>query len=581
MEGTRSGWDRRRFTAALAAFGLAGTAFARRLWAEVEARGALTLEAIKGAEQLAGLEFSDAERQLMVKGLSELRDSYLAIRELPLDNSVAPALLFRTLAPAGEPPRSGSQPRRSRPSRGARPASDAELAFLPASELGNLIRGGALSSEELTVLYLERLRRFDADLECVVTLTEERALAQARRADRELAQGIWRGPLHGVPWGAKDLLAVRGYPTTWGAKPYAEQVIDEDATVVRRLDEAGAVLVAKLSLGALAWGDVWFGGMTRNPWNTEQGSSGSSAGPAAAVAAGLVGFAIGSETWGSIVSPSTRCGVTGLRPTFGRVSRHGAMALSWSMDKLGPMARGVEDCALVLEAIHGADGIDPTAESRPFVWDAELDLRGLRFGYLESLFESGPELGDDATAEDRERAREWRAIDLEALVVLRSLGVELVPMELPALPVSALSFILTAEAGAAFDELTRSGRDDLLVRQIEDAWPNVFRQARTIPAVEYIQANRVRTVVMREMERRLAGLDGWIAPSFGGDNLLLTNLTGHPAVVVPDGFRADGTPTSLSFNGRLFGEAAILVLARAFQEATGHHLRRPPRFGDL
>jgi Asp-tRNA(Asn)/Glu-tRNA(Gln) amidotransferase A subunit family amidase len=403
-------------------------------------------------------------------------------------------------------------------------------------------------------------------------------MEQARRADRELARGVWRGPLHGVPWGAKDLLAVSGYPTTWGAAPFKEQNIDEDATVVRRLDEAGAVLVAKLSLGALAWGDVWFGEKTRNPWNTEQGSSGSSAGPGSATAAGLVGFAIGSETWGSIVSPSTRCGVSGLRPTFGRVSRHGAMALSWSMDKLGPMCRGVEDCALVFSAIQGGDGLDPTAIDRPFVWDADLDVRSLRVGYLKSVFERELEFGDDDTEEDRAAAREWLSLDMQALDMIRSLGVELIPMELPDLPVSALSFILSAEAGAAFDELTRSGRDDELVRQIEDAWPNVFRQARAIPAVEYIQANRVRTLVMREMEVALEGIDCWVAPSFGGSNLLLTNLTGHPAVVLPDGFRSDGTPVSITFNGRLFGESEILALARAYQEATGFHHRHPKGF---
>jgi Asp-tRNA(Asn)/Glu-tRNA(Gln) amidotransferase A subunit family amidase len=355
-------------------------------------------------------------------------------------------------------------------------------------------------------------------------------------------------------------------------------MIDEDAAVVQRLDEAGAVLVAKLTLGALAWGDVWYGEKTRNPWNTEQGSSGSSAGPGSATAAGLVGFSIGSETWGSIVSPSTRCGVSGLRPTFGRVSRAGAMALSWSMDKLGPMCRSVEDCALVFEAIHGADGVDPTAVDHPFVWDSDLDIRSLRVGYLKSAFERELEFDDEDAEEDRRRAREWHALDLETLKILESLGVELIPMELPDLPVGALSFILSAEAGAAFDELTRSGRDDQLVRQIEDAWPNVFRQSRTIPAVEYIQANRARTLVMREMERILEGLDCWVTPSFGGSNLLLTNLTGHPTVVLPNGFRSDGTPTSVTFNGRLFGEHQILALARAYQEATGFHRRHPERF---
>ena len=578
MSDVRGGFDRRRFTTFFAGFGLAGTALPSLLWAEVAKQGGVSREALIGAEKIAGLEFTDDERELMLKGLQGLRESYETLREVPLENSVPPALHFDPVLPGMKLPGVPSNRRVSQSQVKQRPADDSELAFLPVTELGNLIRIGAISSEELTSLYLDRLKRYDPELHCVITLTEERAVAQARRADRDLARGTWKGPLHGVPWGAKDLLAVRGYPTTWGAKPYKDQVIDEDATVVRRLDDAGAVLVAKLSLGALAWGDVWYGEKTRNPWNTEQGSSGSSAGPGSATAAGLVGFSIGSETWGSIVSPSTRCGVSGLRPTFGRVSRHGAMALSWSMDKLGPMCRSVEDCALVFEAIHGADGLDPTAVDHPFVWDAELDVRSLRVGYLQSDFERELEFEDEDTEEDEARAREWLALDFEAIDVLQSLGVDLIPIELPDLPVDALSFILSAEAGAAFDELTRSGRDDEMVRQIEYAWPNEFRQSRTIPAVEYIQANRVRTLVMREMERLLGGLDCWVSPSYGGSNLLLTNLTGHPTVVVPNGFASDGTPTSITFNGRLYGEAQILALARAYQEATGFHLRHPARF---
>jgi len=578
MNETRVGFDRRKFSAFLASFGVAGTALPKLLWAAAEAPGGISKQALIGAEQIAGLEFTDDERELMLSGLEELCEDYERLREMPIDNSVSPALLFDPVLPGMDLPSVPPTRRAGRPLLKKRPSDESDLAFLPVSELGNLLRIGAVSSEELTTLYLERLKRFDSDLHCVITLTEERAMAQARRADRELAKGIWRGPLHGVPWGAKDLLAVSGYPTTWGAAPFKDQVIDEDATVVQKLDAAGAVLVAKLTLGALAWGDVWFGEMTRNPWNTEQGSSGSSAGPGSATAAGLVGFSIGSETWGSIVSPATRCGVSGLRPTFGRVSRAGAMALSWSMDKLGPMCRSVEDCALVFEAIHGADNLDPTTGDRPFVWDSDLAVRSLRVGYLKSAFERELEFDDEDTDEDRERAREWHALDLETLKVLESLGAELIPMELPDLPVTALGFILSAEAGAAFDELTRSGRDDELVRQIENAWPNVFRQSRTIPAVEYIQANRARTLVMREMERILDGLDCWVSPSFGGSNLLLTNLTGHPTVVVPNGFASNGTPTSVTLNGRIFGESQILALARAYQEATGFHRRHPEGF---
>jgi Asp-tRNA(Asn)/Glu-tRNA(Gln) amidotransferase A subunit family amidase len=568
--GSSNGLDRRRFVHVCAGFGLAG-AVVEQLWAAA-GEGPITRETLAAAESLAGIELTDSERDLALAGLEELRQDYLKLREVALGNPVAPALRFDPEVPGALTRHPAPGRRLSADRTTALPDDEEEIAFLPAVELGRHVRARRISSRELTALYLDRLRRFDPQLQCVITLTEERALEAAQRADAEIERGLWRGPLHGVPWGAKDLLAVRGYPTTWGAGPYRDQAIDEDATVVRRLDEAGAVLVAKLTLGELAWGDVWFGGTTRNPWKLEQGSSGSSAGPAAATAAGLVGFAIGSETWGSIVSPSTRCGATGLRPTFGRVSRHGAMALSWSMDKLGPIGRSVEDCALVFEAIHGADGLDPTAVDRPYAWDAELDLARLRIGCLRSLFEREPEPEED---EDPARLREAHALDLAALDALRSLGIEPVPIELPDLPVGSLSFILSVEAAAAFSELTLSNRDDELVRQVDQAWPNVLRQARTIPAVEYLQANRVRTLLMRETARAFAEVDVVVAPSFTGDTLLLTNLTGHPAVVVPDGFAADGTPTSITFLGRLYGEAETLAVARAYQEATGFHLRHP------
>ncbi len=558
----RGGFDRRRFLAFFGALGLAGTSLPRRLWAAA-GNGPITRKVLARAEQMAGLEFTDGERELMLDGLNDLREDYARMRQVTLDNSVPPAFRFD---PHLVPPAAG-------PGRGARPwlppterpATAEELSFLPITRLAALLAGGKVSSVELTRLYLDRLARLGPLLETVVTRTEERALEAADRADRELAAGRRRGALHGIPWGAKDLLAVAGYPTTWGATPFKDQRSAEDATVVRRLDEAGAVLVAKLTLGALAWGDVWFGGKTKNPWNLEQGASGSSAGPGAATAAGLVGFAIGSETWGSIVSPSTRCGVTGLRPTFGAVSRHGAMALSWTMDKLGPMCRSVEDCALVYDAVRGPDGKDATVVESSFDWRPERDPTELRLGYLKEQFEREPD----------EDEAEWHAIDLRALETLEKLGFELVPIELPKMPVSALSFILSAEAGAAFDELTRDGRDDELVRQVENAWPNAFRQSRMIPAVEYIQANRVRTLVMREMEALMGRVDAYVSPTFAGGNLLLTNLTGHPQVVLPNGFRSDGTPTSITFTGRLFGEADLLAVAKAYQDATGFHLRHP------
>lgn len=553
--------DRRSFLAALPAL----AALPEVLAAEVEQPGGLTKETLAQAERIAGVSFSESDRDLMRKGVEEDLAGYREMRKVAVANAVPPALSFDPRPPGFEHPKGESH---VKPTTGAavKPASDDELAFLSATELSRLLAAKKVSSRELTGLYLARLERFDPILHCVITLTHERALAEAERADRERAEGRVRGPLHGIPWGAKDLLAARGYPTTWGSTPYKEQVFDEDATVVARLTAAGAVLAAKLTLGELAWGDVWFGGKTRNPWKTDQGSSGSSAGSASATAAGLVGFAVGSETWGSIVSPSTRCGTTGLRPTFGRVPKTGAMALSWSMDKLGPICRSIEDCALVFAAIHGADGKDLTAFDGSFAWPPTAKPQGLRLGYLKSLFEEKPDEGEE----------EAHAFAGQTLTQLRELGFELIPVELPAdLPVRALSIILSAEAAAAFSELTLSGRDDLMARQEEQAWPNAFRQARLIPAVEYIQANRIRTLLMQRMAALMSGLDAFVAPSFGGDQLLLTNLTGHPAAVLPNGFRKDGTPTSITFVGNLYGEEKLLAIAKLYQDATDWHRRRP------
>ena len=499
----------------------------------------------------------------MLEGINNYLETYRKLRMVALDNSVAPALRFDPV-PAGMEFEKQRRPMRISQSRELEVPSDLEeLAFWPVTDLAGLIKSRRVSSVELTNMYLARLKRYDPKLQCVITLTEDLAQEQARRADEEIAAGRYRGPLHGIPWGAKDLLAVKGYKTTWGAMPYKDQVIDLDATVVGRLQEAGAVLIAKLTLGALAWGDVWFGGKTRSPWNPEEGSSGSSAGPAAATAAGLVGFSIGSETWGSIVSPSTICGVTGLRPTFGRVSRYGAMALSWSMDKIGPICRTVEDCAVVLDAIYGPDDKDVTVVDLPFNWDASGDAKTLKVGYLKSDFEK-----------EREDAQ-WKANDQATLEVLRGMGFNLIPIELPDYPIEAMSLILNVEAAAAFDELTRSNRDDLMVRQIQNAWPNRFREARMVPAVEYIQANRLRTLVMKAIQERLAGIDVYVSPSWEGQNSLLTNLTGHPAVVVPNGLRKEGTPSSITFIGRLYGEDKLLTFARAYQDATSFHQRHP------
>ena len=556
--------DRRGFMAYMAGLGLGGTMFPDVLWAQIQSRQEITSEILADAGAVAGLDFTDDEREMMLAGLNRNIDSYVALREVNVGNHVPPAVSFDPVLPGRTLP-SETRPFRFTRQIGLRRPADVEtLAFMPVTQLSELIRTRQLTSTELTTLYLDRLERHGPTLEAVITLMSDQALEHAARADREIASGTYRGPLHGIPWGAKDLLAAEGFRTTWGAVPYQDQVIGEDATVVRRLEEAGAILVAKLTLGALAQGDYWYGGRTRNPWNLEQGSSGSSAGSAASTAAGLVGFAIGSETLGSIISPSTRCGVTGLRPTYGRVSRYGAMALAWSMDKLGPIARSVEDCALVFNNIHGADGRDSTARTAPFNWDSERPLSDIRVGYFRRGFDS---LG----ATDHDQA---------ALETLRSLGVEPVPVDLPSdFPLSALRIILSAEAAAAFGELTLSGRDDSLVRQTAGSWPNSLRTARMIPAVEYIQANRVRTMLMGALEAALEGIDVFITPTQAPDQLLMTNLTGHPAVVVPSGFTASGAPVSTVFVGQLWADAEALRVAKAWQDATDFHTRRPPMFG--
>ena len=559
-------FTRRRFLAYFSSIGLSSTLLPGILWTKVQEGKVqkITKDLLHDAEQLAGLELTDAERELMVEGLNEYLESYELLRQIPLENSVSPALQFNPILPGMSFDTTRRPMRMSKIPMPKLPGNLEEVAFWPVTQLSQLIKSRKVSSTDLTKMYLERLNRYDPKLQCVISLTEELALKQARRADDEIGRGKYRGPLHGIPWGAKDLLAAKGYRTTWGSVPYKDQVIDMDATVVQRLEAAGAVLVAKLTLGELAWGDVWYGGTTKNPWNLEEGSSGSSAGSASATAAGLVGFAIGSETWGSIVSPATRCGTTGLRPTFGRVSRHGAMALSWSMDKLGPICRSVEDCALVFNAMYGPDGKDTTVVDLPFNWDANLDIKKLRIGYVKSAFE-----------EEREN-KEWKAIDEATLEILQSkLGLNLIPIEMPDYPIDALAFILGAEAAAAFDELTRSNRDDLLVRQIKNAWPNEFRLARMIPAVEYVQANRVRTLVMQAMAEIMSNVDVYVCPSYEGGNLLLTNLTGHPCVVLPNGFTEKGTPTSITFMGKLFGEAEMLAVAKAYQDVTGFHLKHP------
>ena len=530
-------------------------------------------ETLECAESLADLDFTDAERELMRAAVARNRQRYRELRSVDISADVEPAIHFHPYLPGGQPT-GGATPHAAIPYARAAPrsvpASLEELAFAPVTALSTLIERREVTATALTEMYLTRLKRYGDRLRCVVTLTDDLARAQAADADREIAAGRYRGPLHGIPWGVKDLLATRGIRTTWGARPYADRVIEDDATVVRRLRDAGAVLVAKLSMGALARGGVWFGGSTRNPWDLDRGSSGSSAGPGAATAAGLVAFAIGTETLGSIISPSAACGVAGLRPTYGRVSRHGAMALSWTMDKIGPMCRTVEDCALVFNAIYGPDGRDATVVDAPFRWDPDADPAGLRVGYLADEFDEPP-VG--ASGERRTAWEQRRPTLRAALDVLRDAGVTLEAIALPTFPVDALRVILNAESAAAFDDLTRDRGVDELTDQTAGAWPNSFRSSRHIPAVEYLRAQRARTLLMERMANVFATYDIVVSPTRSA-SLTITNLTGHPALAVKAGF-VEGLPVALMVTGRLYEEATVLALARAFERRTPWHTRHP------
>ena len=623
---------RRRFLVVSTAAGLGGTLLPGALLAlaagsgEAQSAAAdaktdfakITPEMIEQAAILAGLSFTEEQRKIMVEGLTDQRDDVVEIRKLNLANAVAPALVFDPV-PGGVVLNTERSPARLGPApsiAGVAVSNEDQVAFATVRQLAELLRGRKATSVELTKLYLARLRRYDPKLHFVITLTEERALAQATAADAEITAGKQRGPLHGIPWGAKDLLAVKGYATTWGAGGFEDQSFDYDAEVVKRLDAAGAVLVAKLTMGALAQGDLWGndkkGGRTRNPWNPRQGSSGSSAGSASAVSAGCVGFAIGTETLGSISSPSTRCGVTGLRPSFGLVPRTGAMALSWSMDKIGAIARSVEDCAIVLDAIYGPDGHDLSVRAAAFNPDFTIDVRKLRVGYIKSAFDlpimmppkppgatlAGKEL--DAYNERMAQRKTYFAMqtydaqfNTRALETLRDMGIALTPVEMPKFPFGSIVPMLEAEAAAAFDDLTRSGRDALLDGQSPGDWPNQFRTARFYSAVDYINAARARTLALEQMTAMFAPFDVIVTPS-GGSQLTATNLCGQPAVIVPNGLRGEdaplgpqgedgapnlfggpGTPVSLTFLAPLYQDARACALAHAYQQKTGFHLLHP------
>jgi Asp-tRNA(Asn)/Glu-tRNA(Gln) amidotransferase A subunit family amidase len=536
--------SRRELLAAVAAAGVGNATFHRAVSAAAAAQPveSVTPEMVKGAEWVAGITLTDAERKTAAGALTRTLQNIAALNKLELGNAVGPALHFNPTP--GETPSGGRGKVTPTPVKDVKKLADDDLAFAPLSMLAELLRTKQVTSVELTKLYLARLKKYDPALLCVVSLTEELAMKQAEAADKDIAAARYRGPMHGVPWAAKDLIGYPGYKTTWGAGHFKDQEIKEKATVAARLDDAGAVLACKTTLGSLAWGDIWFGGTTRNPWNIKQGSSGSSAGTASAVAAGLVGFGLGSETHGSIVSPSTRCGVTGLRPTFGRVSRHGCMALSWSLDKIGPMCRSVEDCALVFGAIHGTDGKDATVQDRPFNWPADVKPKDLSVGFV------------DGTLPDADRK------------VLTDLGVKLVAIALPqATAGRIISMILDVESAAAFDDITRAD-----VKEGIGMWGPTFRRGRFVSGVDYLKAQRARVLLMREMAKVMEKVDLYV----NGNDLPITNLTGHPTVCLPNGFRG-GTPSAITFTGRLFGESALLAVAKAYQDATGHHLKRPPQ----
>ena len=585
---TRTSVDRRSFVKLLPAVGVAGlTATKLDVLAQTPTPTPLpspspsptpplrvTKDMMHATEKLIGIELTDAQEAMALGGVNRNLDAYEANRKIDVPLDTEPAIAFH---PAPAKKKLYTPKTRFRFGRVELPQFKTvdDLAFATVPQLATLLRTRSISSTELTKMYLARLKKYGTKLLCVVTLTEDLALKQAAAADAEIKRGKYRGPLHGIPWGAKDLFATKGIKTTWGAEPYRDQMIDYDSTVVARLNEAGAVLVAKLSMGALAQGARWFAGVTRNPWQPDEaqtGSSGSSAGPAAATAGGLVGFSIGTETLGSIVSPSSRCGVTGLRPTYGRVSRYGAMGLSWTMDKIGPMCRGVEDCAAALNAMYGPDGKDITVGDAPFNWNPNTNISTLRIGYLKTEFD-GPTTPPQ-NEQQRTQAEQRRALYKTALEVLEKAGAKLTPIELPKFSPGSLRFILSAEAAAAFDDITRDGRVNQLSGQSPNDWPNTFRTSRFIPAVEYLRAQRARTLLMHEMEKLMSQWDVFVSPAPGSASLLVTNLTGHPAVVLPCGFVND-LPIAIMFTGGVYDEVSPLRVALAYERATKWHTMHP------
>ncbi len=562
MNDERVALNRRHFLACLSAMGLGSTLMPEALTIAAQGADIVTIDVLEAAQKIAGVSFTRVEQQAILTRLNATGGHFAGFAFLRTAGlGEQPAIVFNPVLPGKVLP-SGPRGLIRRAPDVSKPSTDEGLAFLPVTHLARLVETRQVKPSELTELYLSRLAKYDPILHCVVSLTPELARAQAREADNEIAAGRYRGPLHGIPFGLKDLFAVRGTRTTWGASPWKDRVIDTDATVYTKLRAAGAIVVAKLSTGALAVGAQWFGGLTRNPWNTREDAAGSSAGPGAATAAGLVAFSIGSDTGGSITEPAERNGLAGLRPTFGRVSRHGAMTLAWTQDTVGPLCRSAEDCALVFDAIYGPDDKDNSLLDVPFGWDATADVRKLRVGYLRSAF-----AGQLA---ETPRQLATRRNNEEVLKVIRGMGVQVVPFDLPDVEIAAIDFIRWAETAAAFDEPTRSGT----LREVENGpeqstRPADIRAGHFIPAVEYIQANRYRMRVMEQMDAAMSGLD-----LFLGANTSLTNRLGHPILSVPSGF-FEGSPTALHMTGKLFGEPELFLLAHAFQSRTDHHLKHP------
>lgn len=532
------------------------------------AQDTIAKQDIVSAAKLFDLQYTNKEVDTMYAGIKDNLKVYKDMHQTNLNNGLAMSLWQSPVVP-GLNIETKQNPIKWKFNKNIQlPVNKADLAFYSIADLSVLIKTKKISSVALTQFFIDRIKQYADSLQCVISITESIALEQAKAADEEIAAGKYRGPLHGIPYGLKDLFAVKGTKTTWGAAPYKNQLIDEDAYVYNRLKDAGAVLVAKFTLGALAMGDYWYGGRTKNPWNLRTGSSGSSAGSASATVAGLVPFAIGTETWGSIISPSSTCGATGLRPTFGRISRTGAMALSWSLDKIGPICRSAEDAAIVFNYIHGTDGLDLSAVNIPFNYQPEGDIKKLKIGYAKNYYDQ---------IKDTSR-NEWKVLES-----FKQMGVELIPIEFPDTAVykaNIMDVIISAESAAAFDGLTRLNIDDELTRQGPFDWPNSFRVSRLVPAVEYVNANRMRYQLQQKVHAALSAVDVLICPTRGsGNQSAITNLTGQPVVCTPTGFdKRTGLPTSISFIGNLYQEAPVLLAAKYYQKATEWETTYPPLF---